>query len=61
MSMKRTFHLSVAVVSLASLLGTAPARLSAQSTLAVDNDDIGGVVTGPNGPEAGQQGDAHDP
>jgi hypothetical protein len=53
MSMKRTFYLSVAVVSLASLLGVAPARLSAQSTLALDNDDIGGVVTGPNGPEAG--------
>src|SRR5947208_221517 len=53
MSMKRTFYLSVAVVSLASLLGVAPARLSAQSALALDNDDIGGVVTGPNGPEAG--------
>src|SRR5262245_24697153 len=53
MSMKRRFHLSVAVVSLASLLGVAPARLSAQSTLAVDSDDIAGVVTGPNGPEAG--------
>src|ERR1700736_86153 len=53
MTMKRTFHLSVAVVSLASLLAVAPARLSAQSTLAVDNDDIGGVVSGPNGPEAG--------
>src|SRR6516164_8089730 len=53
MSMKRTFHLSVAVVSLAGLLAGAPTRLSAQSTPAVDNDDIGGVVTGPNGPEAG--------
>ena len=53
MSMNRTFYLSVAAVSLASLLGVAPARLSAQSALAVDNDDIGGVVTGPNGPEAG--------
>src|ERR1700747_720346 len=53
MSMKRTFYLSVAAVSLASLLGVAPARLSAQSALAVDPDDIGGVVTGPNGPEAG--------
>src|SRR6516162_11397912 len=53
MSMKRTFHLSVAVVSLAGLLAGAPTRSSAQSTLAVDNDDIGGVVTGANGPEAG--------
>src|ERR1700747_3146432 len=53
MSMKRTFYLSVAAVSLASLLGVAPARLSAQTAVAIDNDDIGGVVTGPNGPEAG--------
>src|SRR6185436_2421063 len=27
--------------------------VSAQSTVAIDNDDIGGVVTGPRGPEAG--------
>jgi hypothetical protein len=53
MTVKRTFYLSVAVVGLAGLLGVAPARLSAQSTLAVDSDDIGGVVAGPHGPEAG--------
>ncbi len=28
-------------------------QLSAQNTVAIDNDDIGGVVTGANGPEAG--------
>src|SRR5262249_263644 len=31
----------------------APAQLAAQGTVAVDTDDIGGVVTGPSGPEAG--------
>ncbi len=28
-------------------------QASAQTAVAIDNDDIGGVVTGPNGPEAG--------
>src|SRR5580765_1099895 len=28
-------------------------RAQAADTVAIDNDDIGGVVTGPNGPEAG--------
>ena len=53
MSMKQTFYRSVAVIGLAGLLGAAPAQLNAQSIVAIDNDDIGGVVTGPNGPEAG--------
>ena len=53
MSMKQTFYRSVAVIGLAGLLGAAPAQLNAQSTIAINNDDIGGVVTGPNGPEAG--------
>ena len=34
-------------------LVAAPAQLSAQSTVAIDADDIGGVVTGASGPEAG--------
>src|SRR5207248_7416798 len=38
---------------IAGLLAVAPAELSAQTTVVIDNDDIGGVVTGPNGPEAG--------
>jgi hypothetical protein len=53
MSMKQTFYRSVAVTGLAGLLGAAPAQLNAQSTIAINNDDIGGVVTGPNGPEGG--------
>src|SRR5262245_9855714 len=53
MSMKQTFYRSAAVTGLAGLLGAAPAQLNAQSTIAINNDDIGGVVTGPNGPEGG--------
>ena len=46
--MRNALYLGVAALTLA--LAGAPA--SAQS-VAIDNDDIGGVVTGPNGPEAG--------
>src|SRR5262245_51209245 len=48
----RRFWLStVAAIGFAAL--AAPAQLSAQNTVAIDNDDIGGVVTGASGPEAG--------
>ncbi len=53
MSISKRFWLStVAAVGFAALVA-APAQLRAQSTVAIDNDDIGGVVTGANGPEAG--------
>src|SRR5713101_476336 len=44
--------IAVAVIVAASLT---PGRgqLAAQAGVAIDNDDIGGVVTGPRGPEAG--------
>src|SRR5262245_31101326 len=57
----RRFHLSTVAAS-AAVLGLAalvagPAQLGAQQAptqaVAIDNDDIGGVVRGPNGPEAG--------
>ncbi len=41
---------SVAVVALAALLGAAPAPVRAQQAaqaVAIDGDDIGGVVTSP--------------
>jgi hypothetical protein len=50
--MKRMLCSSVAAVAFAALAAFAPARLSAQP-VAIDGDDIGGVVTGPHGPEAG--------
>ena len=50
----RALSLSAAVLAIAVLL-TAPARLPAQQAapVAIDNDDIGGVVRSPRGPEAG--------
>jgi hypothetical protein len=51
MRIAREWYLGVAVVGFAAALAMAPAKLSAQ--VAIDADDIGGVVTGPSGPEAG--------
>jgi hypothetical protein len=54
MRMTRTLYAGVAAVALA--LSGLPTQLHAQTitpAVAIDNDDIGGVVTGPNGPEAG--------
>src|SRR5246127_1302489 len=55
--MKKTkaLFLSVMALGLAMLLIAWPARLSSQqnATVRVDADDIGGVVTSANGPEAG--------
>src|SRR5215813_3493349 len=51
MSCKQALYLGAAAI--AGLLAVAPAELAAQTAVAIDNDDIGGVVTGPNGPEAG--------
>jgi len=53
MKIKHAFYMSVAVVGLAALLVAAPAELKAQTAVAIDSDDIGGVVTGPKGPEVG--------
>src|SRR5262245_56548987 len=41
-------------VAVAALLAGVPSQPGAQTpAVAIDADDIGGVVTGPNGPEAG--------
>ena len=53
MKIAREWYLGVAVVGFAAVLAVAPAQLSAQVTVAIDADDIGGVVTGASGPEAG--------
>jgi hypothetical protein len=53
MKIAREWYLGVAVVGFAAALAMAPAKLSAQATVPIDADDIGGVVTGPSGPEAG--------
>ena len=51
MTSKQRLCLSAAVIS--GFLAAAPTLSSAQVTVAIDDDDIGGVVRGPNGPEAG--------
>jgi len=39
----------VAAIGIAAVGWIAPASLQAQQAVAIDNDDIGGVVTGPKG------------
>jgi hypothetical protein len=55
MTNKRGLYLGVAAIAVAAVLAGTPARLAAQQNAAVSigNTDLGGVVTGPNGPEAG--------
>ena len=56
MRLKTKLCLSAAAIGLAILLSPPPAQLHAQQAptgVKIDEDDIGGVVTGPNGPEAG--------
>ena len=53
MKLRNRLCLSVAAIGVASVLAFAPATLRAQTAVAIDADDIGGVVTGPKGPEAG--------
>ena len=47
----RSIGRNVGMTAMALALATAPATLRAQ--VAIDSDDIGGVVRGPGGPEAG--------
>jgi hypothetical protein len=50
--MKRALYCSVAAIAVAALLPAMTSRLHAQN-VAIDGNDIGGVVKGPHGPEAG--------
>ena len=47
------FSFTLAAVAGMLSLAVAPAHAQQATTVAIDNDDIGGVVAGPNGPEAG--------
>src|SRR5690348_5430925 len=49
--MRRVYF--AAVFAVAGVLLATPVRLEAQTRVAIDADDIGGVVSGPHGPEAG--------
>ena len=53
MRCKNRLYLSVAAIAIAGCSPPRRRKLRAQTAVAIDNDDIGGVVTGPNGPEAG--------
>src|SRR5215203_2284368 len=54
MSLRQATFSTVAAIGLAAMAAAVPAPAGAQpAAVAIDNDDIGGVVTGPKGPEAG--------
>src|SRR6202034_4682717 len=50
--MKRALYSGIAAIAIAAFIAMAPAQLRAQG-VPVGKNDIGGVVTSPNGPEAG--------
>ena len=52
-------YLGIVAVGIAAFLASLPSQLSSQQStgVAIDNDDIGGVVTSAKGPEAGRLGD----
>src|SRR5688572_2026590 len=52
MTMNRMQHAGLFAIAVAALLVT-PASQVAGQTVRIDPDDIGGIVTGPSGPEAG--------
>ena len=54
MKLRQVLYSTVAAVGIAAFSASVPAPASAQqAAVAIDNDDIGGVVTGSSGPEAG--------
>ncbi len=54
MKIRQVLFSTVAAIGIAAMAATMPDPLAAQpSAVAIDKDDIGGVVAGPGGPEAG--------
>src|SRR5262245_44950753 len=53
MTTTRRYLLGTAAALAMVTLAWAPGAARAQTAVAIDGDDIGGVVRGPNGPEAG--------
>src|SRR6266446_6058548 len=53
MRKRQAIYLGMTAVGIAGFLAANPPHLSAQNTVAIDADDIGGVVTSSKGPEAG--------
>ena len=53
-NIRLTFGLAIALVISAGIVsGTRAFQGQSASAIAIDADDIGGIVTGPSGPEAG--------
>src|SRR5438128_953409 len=61
MSLRRVLYSTVAAIELAALAAAvlSPADAQQAATVAIDDDDIGGVVTSTNGPEAGAARPVH--
>src|SRR6266853_6213931 len=54
MTLQQVLFSIVAAIGIAAMAVAVPAPAGAQqAAVEIDKDDIGGVVTGPNGPEAG--------
>src|SRR5215210_2071537 len=54
MSVRQVLFSTVAAIGIAAAAVAVPCPAGAQqAAIAIDKDDIGGVVTGPSGPEAG--------
>ena len=54
MSLQQVLLLTVGAIGIAAMAVAMPAPAGAQQVaIQIDKDDIGGVVTSPNGPEAG--------
>ena len=53
MKIKQALYLGVAAIALAAFLTAAPVKVRAQGAPSIGATDIGGVVSGPKGPEAG--------
>jgi hypothetical protein len=54
MASTRSSHFALAALSVVALAAIPLSSAQAQTVeVQIDNDDIGGVVTGPSGPEAG--------
>src|SRR6476620_3593693 len=54
MSLRQILFSTVTAMGIAAMAAAVPASVGAQqAAIEIDKDDIGGVVSGPNGPEAG--------
>jgi hypothetical protein len=53
MTLRQILYSTAAAIGMATLFAAMPLPASAQQAVTIDSNDIGGVVSGPSGPEAG--------